>query len=68
MLQPIPNLLSSAEEKLQQLGTVVENFQYDTSAINNRISGLKRRFKEQQNFLQRYLSTAVPERARLFYQ
>ena len=68
MLQPIPGLLSSAEQKLQQLSTVVENFQYNTTAINNRIEGLKKRLKEQQIFLNRYLATAELDRVKLFYQ
>jgi hypothetical protein len=68
MLQPIPNLLSSAGEKLRQMGSTVENFQYDAEAINSRIKRLKERLGEQQNFLNRYLATDVSDRAKLFYQ
>jgi hypothetical protein len=68
MLNPISILLSSAELKLNQLGQKVENFQYDTGTIKDRIGKLKVRMKDQQHFLNRYLATNEKERIKLFYQ
>lgn len=68
MLEPVSLLLSSADEKLKQLGLTVENFQYDTGTIKAKISKLKGRLQDQQRFLNRYLATTENDRIKLFYQ
>jgi Transglutaminase-like superfamily len=68
LLDPIGGLISSALKKLDQMGQAVENFQYDTGTIKNRLTILSGRVEEQESFLKRYLATAAAERERLFYK
>jgi hypothetical protein len=66
LLTPIAGLMQEAERHLNQMGRVVENFQYDTGALRERIGALRKKVQEQQDFLKRYLATPVGERRRLF--
>ncbi len=68
MLSPINGLLVSAQKNLDEIGKSVENFQYDTGIIRERIASLGRRANEQQFFLNRYLSTNVADRDKLFFK
>lgn len=68
MLDPVPKLLQSASQKLDQLGRGTENFQYDPGTIKDRINVLKSRVEEQQHFLERYLASNIAERDKLFYK
>lgn len=68
LLQPIAGLLTSAEQHLHQMGLVVENFQYDTGAIKERIKALSAKVQTQQAFVKQYLATAAGERKKLFYK
>ena len=68
MLEPIAVHIASAWEKINHIGKKVENFQYDTSGLSERLVRLTARLQDQQDFLQRYFSTAVVDRSKLFYQ
>jgi hypothetical protein len=68
LLDPIGRLISSANQKLEQIGKAVENFQYDTGDIKERLSRLSSRVRDQKEFLNRYLATAPLARERLFYK
>jgi Transglutaminase-like superfamily len=67
LLQPIAGLLTDAEQHLNQMGRVVENFQYDTGAIKQRIKALAAKVQAQQAFVKQYLATAPAGRKQLFY-
>lgn len=68
MLEPINSLITEALQKLDQIGLLVENFQYNTEAIRRQLLQLHTRYREQKAFLSRYLASETSERARLFYQ
>lgn len=67
LLQPIDHLLTTAQQHLNQIGRVVENFQYDTGGINERIKALSAKVQVQQTFVNQYLATSPTERKKLFY-
>lgn len=66
LLDPIEGMLSVARKNMEQMGGAVENFQYDTGALKERLAVLRGRVKEQQSFLKRYLAGSIPERGKLF--
>jgi hypothetical protein len=66
LLVPIAGLMQEAEQHLGQMGKVVENFQYDTGALRERVNALRKKVQAQQDFLNRYLNTARNERKKLF--
>jgi hypothetical protein len=66
LLLPIGHLITDARQHLAQMGQVVENFQYDTGAITERLAALEAKVKAQQSFIDRYLATAPVQREKLF--
>ncbi len=66
LLNPITGLLTEAGQHLNQMGLVVENFQYDTGEIKERMQALAAKVKVQQTFISTYLAAAPAERKRLF--
>lgn len=68
LLEPIPNLISSAFKKLDKLGEKIENVQYDAGMLKSRLSALSTKVLEQQKFLKKYLESSVADRGKLFYQ
>ena len=68
MLHPINGLLADARKKIKHIGEMVENFQYDTGGLKERLDHLGGKTAEQQSFLQLYVSSAVANRDRLFYK
>jgi hypothetical protein len=68
LLDPIAAKISSALEKVNKIGRMSQNFQYDTGELSNRLSALTKRVQEQQDFLKRYITSNVAERGKLFYQ
>lgn len=60
--------LSAAYQKLNKIGTKVENYQYDTDGLKNNLDALSKRVKEQQFFLKRYFASSIAEREKLLYQ
>jgi hypothetical protein len=66
LLVPIAALLTEAEQHLNQMGLVVENFQYDTGEIRERMKALSAKVQVQQVFINAYLAAAVAERKKLF--
>ncbi|MEO6730843.1 MAG: transglutaminase domain-containing protein [Ferruginibacter sp.] len=68
LLAPIAGLLASAWKKIDQMGRVVENFQYDTGTLKERLTALKLKTEDQKNFLKQYVSTSIIERNKLFFK
>jgi hypothetical protein len=68
LFDSIENRLSSAYKKMDDIGTKIENYQYDTDGLKNNLDALSARVKEQQLFLKRYFASGVAEREKLLYQ
>lgn len=68
MLDPAVELILTATEKLDRIGLLVENFQYDTNGVRRQLSTLKKRIEEQKEFIRYYLATALTEREKLWYK
>ena len=68
MLNPIDRLLAAARKKISHIGESVENVQYDTGSIKDRLDRLSARVAEQQFFLKQYLESRVADRGKLFYK
>ncbi len=68
MLSPIDALLSSAYKKIDKIGRSVENLQYDTGALKNKLDILTGRVQEQLDFLKRYFAADMQERGKMFYK
>ncbi len=66
MLAPISGLITDAVQHLNQMGLVVENFQYDTGEIRERLKTLSARVQVQQAFINSYIAAAPVERKKLF--
>jgi Transglutaminase-like superfamily len=66
LLQPIAGLITDAEQHLNQMGLVVENFQYDTGEIRERLRALSGKVQVQQAFIRSWLAAAPAERKKLF--
>ena len=56
LLSPIAGIIFSAKNKLNQMGKVVANEQYDTSEINQRLHALSARVKAEQQYLKNYFA------------
>ncbi len=68
LFDSVENRLASAFKKMDDIGTKVENFQYDTDGLKNNLDALFVRVKEQQFFLKRYFASSLAEREKLLYQ
>ena len=68
MLEPIYGLLTFAKNNLNKIGKVVENDQYNTELIQQKISSLTQRVKEQKDFLKSYFANTLADRGKLFYK
>lgn len=68
MLDPAGKLIVTANEKLDRIGLLVENFQYDTNGVRRQLSALKKRIEEQKEFIRYYLATAQTDREKLWYK
>lgn len=68
MLEPISLLIAEATKKLDGIGLLAENFQYNTEGIRQKLASLGKRNTEQKEFLKKYLAAGPPERAQLFYR
>lgn len=68
LLDPIEGILSSAWIKLDKIGKSVENYQYDTGALKDRLNALATKVQRQKDFLQRYFAVEKTEREKLFYK
>ena len=68
LLDPVAVLIAEANQKLEGMGLLAENFQYDTEGIKKKLTLLGKRCEEQKVFLNNYLATALPERERLLYR
>jgi hypothetical protein len=66
LLKPIGGLITEAEQHLNQMGLVVENFQYDTGEIKERLKGLSAKIQVQQAFINSWLAASPAERKKLF--
>ncbi len=68
MLQPIAALINAGYKKTESMGLGVENFQYNTDELRQRLNALNKRLAEQNNFLNRYLAATVAEREKMIYE
>lgn len=68
MLQPIAGLINAAYKKTESMGLGVENFQYNTEQLRQRLHALNKKLAGQNNFLNRYLAATVTEREKMFYE
>ncbi|MFT3946003.1 MAG: transglutaminase domain-containing protein [Agriterribacter sp.] len=68
MLDPIDIIIKEAKNKINNIGLIVENYQYNTSALQTRLENLLKRSEEQKFFLKKYLASAIPDRERLMYR
>jgi Transglutaminase-like superfamily len=66
LLVPIAALITEAEQHLNLMGLVVENFQYDTGEIRERLKALMARTQTQQAFVRSYLAAAPEQRKKMF--
>ena len=67
MLKPISLLITDARKKLDNIGLIAENFQYDTESLKKRLDTIYRRTEEQKVFLRRYLTATLSEKEKLLY-
>lgn len=67
MLEPANGAILSAWQKISQIGRVIENFQYNTEGLTQRLTKLTQRIQEQKDFLRQYFAQNVADRSRLFY-
>lgn len=68
MLDPIEALIANAHNKIDGMGKLVENFQYNPEAIRKKLLALAVRSEEQKKFLKKYLAAGPLERPELFYK
>jgi hypothetical protein len=68
VLEPIGLLIAEANKKLDGIGLLAENFQYNTEGIRKQLHSLGKRCEEQKAFLKKYLAAAPQERPQLFYR
>ena len=66
LLAPLAGLIAEAEQHLNQVGLVVENFQYDTGEIRERLKALMTKVQVQQAFIDAYLAAGSKERKKMF--
>ena len=68
MLQPIEGLMNAASKKMEAIGRVKENFQYDTGFLKDRINATGKKFEQQNLFLNRYFESSGADRDKVFYE
>ncbi len=68
LLPPVMELLAAARKKLEQIGKVKENFQYDTGELLERMNSLSKKTAVQQAFISSYLNSDIADRGKLFYK
>ena len=68
MLEPVSLLIAEANKKLDGMGLLAENFQYNPEGIRKQLLLLGKRSEEQKEFLKKYLAAGPQERAQLFYR
>ena len=67
MLKPISLLITDARKKLDEIGKIAQNFQYDTQSLRQRLDAVSKRTEEQRNFLKKYFAAAVPDKEKMLY-
>ncbi|MBC7867510.1 MAG: hypothetical protein H7X88_08240 [Gloeobacteraceae cyanobacterium ES-bin-316] len=67
MLQPITGLINAAMQKMEAIGKLRENFQYDTGFLKERLKTMNSKLEQQNNFLNRYMQSSVADRETIFY-
>ncbi|MFT3747776.1 MAG: transglutaminase-like domain-containing protein [Agriterribacter sp.] len=68
MLDPINELITRAKSRISKIGLIVENYQYNTSALQLKLDNLLKRSEEQKFFLKKYLTANIAEREQLMYR
>jgi hypothetical protein len=67
LLKPVEKLLNSTLLHISTIGTQVENLQWDTGGMRQKIGQLQSRISEQQRFIQQYIHSPNAEREKLFF-
>jgi len=67
MLDPVKPAIADAFKKVEGIGRIKENFQYDTGELKERLKKAETRLQQQKEFLRRYLDTAPAQRKQVFY-
>ena len=67
MLEPVKPAIANAFKKIEGMGRVKENFQYDTVEIKQRLKNTEKKLEQQKDFLQRYLGAVSEQRKQAFY-
>ena len=68
MLLPIEGLMNAASKKMEAIGRVKENFQYDTGFLKDRINATGKKLEQQNQFLNRYFERSGADREKVFYE
>lgn len=68
MLDPVEVYIKNARKKIEGIGQLVQNFQYDTEGIKRKLDALEQRCNEQRLFLKRYLAAGITERQAMMYK
>lgn len=68
MLNAVSKGILDAHKKINQVGKITENFQYDTGSLAKKLDALNKRNEEQLLFLNKYFSTLPEARDQLFYK
>ncbi len=67
MLEPVKPALADAYKKMDGIGRVKENFQYDTGELKERLKKTEQKLQQQKDFLQTYLAAPTEQRRQIFY-
>lgn len=68
MLTPIDGIIRDAQSKINRIGLIAENFQYNTEALQTKLNNLLKRSEEQKFFLKKYFATTSADREQLMYR
>ncbi len=68
MLGPAQAKIKEAIKKADGVGKAMEDFQYDTGTLKEKLERLQKKVMEQDGFLRQYTESSVADRGRLFYQ
>ncbi len=68
LLEPIYGITTIAKNKLNKMGKVVQNEQYNTELLLLKFAALTERVQEQKKFLKNYFAHSVADRGKLFYK
>ncbi len=68
MLNPVTIHIQNAKKKIDGIGSLLPNFQYDTEGIKRKLDALEQRRHEQELFLKKYLAADIAARREMMYK